>query len=186
MDQTELEKAGSDFVARIDRVGDGQWAQPTPCADWDVRALVNHVVSELLWVAPLIEGKTIEEVGDKYDGDVLGDDPKAACHAALSAAVAAAGQPGAAERIVHLSFGDTPAGEYVTQIASDVTIHTWDLARGADQDDALDADLVDQVFAYFTAVADQWRAAGAFGPPVETAADADTQTKLLAITGRKR
>ena len=186
MDHTELEKTGTDFVARIDQVGDDQWTDPTPCTDWDVRALVNHVVSELLWVAPLIEGKTIAEVGDRYDGDVLGDDPKGACHAALSAAVAAAREPGALDRTVHLSFGDTPAGEYVTQIASDVTVHTWDLAKGATQDDSLDPGLVEQVFAYFTAVADQWRAAGAFGPPVATAPDADTQTKLLAITGRKR
>ena len=56
-------------------VGEDQWGAPTPCADWDVRELVNHVAGEDLWTAPLLEGSTIEEVGDRFDGDLLGDDP---------------------------------------------------------------------------------------------------------------
>ena len=61
------------FQAVVDQVPDGAWAAPTPCGDWDVRALVNHVVGEDRWVVPLLEGQTIAAVGDALDGDLLGD-----------------------------------------------------------------------------------------------------------------
>ena len=51
--------------------------ESTPCETFDVRGLLNHVVSGNLWVEPLVSGKTIDEVGDRYDGDVVGDDPSA-------------------------------------------------------------------------------------------------------------
>ena len=57
-------------VAGIDRA---QWAGATPCDGWDVRALLNHLVSGNLWAAELGSGKTIEEVGNRLGGDVLGD-----------------------------------------------------------------------------------------------------------------
>ena len=183
---TLLEQTTKAFAERLQGVSDEGWGAPTPCAEWDVRTLVNHVVNELLWVPPLVEGQTIADVGDRFDGDVLGDDPKKAYAGAMAGALAAAGAPGAGERIVHLSFGDMPGSEYLTQIMADVTIHSWDLARGAGQDDALDSGLVDAVYAYMEPQADAWRAAGAFGPAVTVAADADTQTKLLALTGRDR
>ena len=48
------------------------------CEDWTVRELVNHIVTGNYWAAELGAGQTIEEVGDRLDGDVLGDDPLAA------------------------------------------------------------------------------------------------------------
>jgi uncharacterized protein (TIGR03086 family) len=179
-----LRNAAEGFERRLDGVRADGWTDATPCADWDVRALVNHVVGELLWVAPLLDGKTIAEVGDQFDGDVLGDDPKAAYRSAMAVATAAAARSGGAEVTVHLSYGDFPGAEYLAQIGTDVTIHTWDLARGASQDDKLDAELVEAAYEYLAPQVDAWRSAGAFGPAVEVPADADVQTRLLAIAGR--
>ena len=51
---------------------------PTPDAEWDVRALLNHVVAGNWWAAELAAGKSIEDVGDRLDGDLVGADPLAA------------------------------------------------------------------------------------------------------------
>ena len=56
-------------------VRDDQWDSPTPCSEWTVRDLVNHVTSEDLWTTALLGGQTIEEVGSNLDGDLLGDEP---------------------------------------------------------------------------------------------------------------
>ena len=52
-------------------VGQTQWRDSTPCEGWDVRELVNHIVSGNFWAGELARGKTIEEVGDRLYGDVL-------------------------------------------------------------------------------------------------------------------
>src|SRR5438105_305819 len=80
------------FVAGV---APDQLSAATPCADYDVRGLLNHIVSGNFWVSPLVNGKTIEEVGDRLDGDVLGDDVLAAYDASAGEADAAFQQPGA-------------------------------------------------------------------------------------------
>jgi uncharacterized protein (TIGR03086 family) len=178
-------KAVDQFGAYVAQVRDEQWTSSTPCTDWDVHALVNHVVYENLWMPPLLEGKTIEEVGDRFEGDMLGDDPKQSWKAASEDAANAAAQPGALERTVHLSFGDFPGDGYVSQVLSDHVIHAWDLARGIGADDRLDSELVQFAYDFLEPQAEAWRSGGAFGERVQVDDSADTQTKLLAMAGRK-
>ena len=121
--------AVAEFDARIRQIGDHQWQATTPDEDWAVRDLVNHVAGEDLWAPLLLAGSTIAEVGDRFDGDVLGADPRAAWAAASAGAVRAVGEQGAMDRIVHLSFGDVPGREYTQQLFADHLIHAWDLAR---------------------------------------------------------
>ena len=73
-----FQRAVDEFDKRVQAVLEDQWDGGTPCTEWTVRDLVNHVVNEDRWVKPLIEGKTIDEVGSALDGDLLGDDPKRA------------------------------------------------------------------------------------------------------------
>jgi uncharacterized protein (TIGR03086 family) len=174
-----------EFGQRVGAVADDQWDLSTPCSDWDVRTLVNHVVAENLWTPPLLEGKTVADVGDRFDGDVLGDDPKAAWHDASAAAVASASQEGAMERTVHLSFGDFPGSEYALQLFADHVIHGWDLAAAIGAEQHIDPELVDACAKWFASVEDAYRAAGAIGPRPEIPAGADDQTTLLAMFGRK-
>lgn len=178
-------RAVAGFAARVASIGDGQWGNATPCSDWDVRTLLNHVVGEHLWAVPLFDGATIAEVGDRFDGDVLGDDPKATWASASAASLEAVGAPGLLERTVHLSFGDTTADDYLSQLLTDHVIHAWDLARGIGGDEHLDPELVAAVHDYLSPRVDGWRAAGAFGASVDVPDDADLQTRLLAMTGRQ-
>ena len=57
-------------------VADDQWDQLSDCDPWTVRELVNHVVTGNYWAAELGSGLTIEAVGDRLDGDVLGTDAR--------------------------------------------------------------------------------------------------------------
>jgi uncharacterized protein (TIGR03086 family) len=168
----------------VHAVPDGQWGAPTPCSEWDVRALVNHVVGENRWAVPLFAGGTIQEVGDRFDGDLLGNDPAAAWDDSAAAAIVAVDEPAAMDRIVHLSFGDFPGREYAMQLLADLVVHGWDLARATGADERIDPELVDVCRAWFAGVADAYRSAGAVAarPPVPPGADA--QTQLLADFGR--
>jgi uncharacterized protein (TIGR03086 family) len=177
-------RAVAEFDARVRQVGDHQWQAATPDEDWSVRDLVSHVVGEDLWAPPLLDGATIAEVGDRFDGDVLGADPKAAWAAASAGAVRAVEDDGAMDRIVHLSFGDFPGREYALQLLADHLIHAWDLARGIGADERMDAGLVAVCAGWFDAVEEAYRGAGAIAarPPVPD--DAGAQTVLLARFGR--
>jgi uncharacterized protein (TIGR03086 family) len=172
------------FTALVGQVRAGQWDSPTPCAGWDVRTLVNHLVYEERWAVPLFDGATIAEVGDRFEGDLLGEDPVSASEDAAREADEAVSAPGVLSRTVHLSFGDTPAEEYLYQLFADHVIHAWDLAAALGVDRTLDADQVDFLATWFAGQEDGYRSAGAIGERVPVPDDAGQQDRLLAAFGR--
>src|SRR3954453_13987808 len=89
-----------EFDQAIHQVRNDQWESPTPCTEWTVRDLVNHLVSEQLWAPHLLAGRTLEDVGDTYDGDVIGEDPLAAWERASQVARKAWLEPGVLDRRV--------------------------------------------------------------------------------------
>lgn len=163
------------------------WSAPTPCTDWSVRDVVNHVTGEHLWAPHLLRGETIEEVGDRYDGDVVGTDPVAAWDAAAAASIAAFAAANE-DQTVHLSYADVPASEYAEQMLMDLAVHAWDLAKGAGLDDRLDPAAVEHVAGYVAGFAagtvDQWRSGGMLGPAVPVDSD-DPQDRLIGFLGRR-
>jgi uncharacterized protein (TIGR03086 family) len=165
-------------------VGADQWSLPTPCAEWDVRELVNHIVTGNLWAAELGAGKTIPDVGDRLDGDVLGDDPVAAYDAASTSASAVFSVPGAMEAPCAVSYGPVPGEIYAGHRFTDVLIHGWDLATATGQDTHLDPELVEACWAVVEPQAEILTGSGMFGSDVEAPPTADRQTTLLAILGR--
>ncbi len=175
-------RAVEEWQAKVDAVGIDQWDRPTPCSEWSVRDLVNHVVGEELWTVPLLEGATITDVGDRLEGDVLGEDPIAAARSASAAALAAAEERLPDNPKVHLSYGDEDASEYAMQLTADHVVHAWDLAKGAGLDPWLDPELVEAVTGWFAEREELYRGAGIIGPRVDRAGDA--QTDLLAGFGR--
>jgi uncharacterized protein (TIGR03086 family) len=180
MDAVELHnRTVGDFAGLVNEVRPGQWSAPTPCSDWDVRTLVNHVVGEERWAVPLMAGRTIAEVGDSLDGDLLGDDPLAAATAAARDAQAAAGEP---ISTVHLSYGDEDASEYLRQLAADHLVHGWDLAVAIGATPRLDPELVREVAGWFAEREETYRSFGMIGEPL--VGFTDPADALLGSFGR--
>jgi uncharacterized protein (TIGR03086 family) len=170
------------WADRVNAVRDDQWQDPTPCTEWTVHDLVNHVVGEDRWTVPLMQGSTIEQVGDRFGGDLLGDQPvRAALDAAKEAVSVVAERLPRGER-VHLSYGEEAPGEYVAQLATDHLIHAWDLAAATGGDTRLDPHLVSSVATWFAEREELYRAAGVVGPPASRTGE--PQTDLLAAAGR--
>ena len=175
-----------DFTRRyVAGVTSDQWGRDSVCEGWDVRTLVNHVVSGNLWAPELVGGKTIEEVSDRLDGDVLGDDPAAAYDASAKVAAAVFAEPGAMERPVAVSYGPVPGSVYCGHRFIDVLIHGWDIAESTGQDTNLPLDLVEACWEVVEPQLTDLEGSGAFGTHVPVPADADLQTKLLAVLGRR-
>ncbi|TCO22038.1 uncharacterized protein (TIGR03086 family) [Kribbella steppae] len=180
MDVVELHNRTVDgFVRLVNEVGPDQWSAPTPCSDWDVRTLVNHVVGEERWTVPLMEGKTIADVGDSLDGDLLGDDPGTAAAAAARAAQEAAAAP---IDKVHLSYGDEDPPEYLRQLAADHLVHGWDLAAAIGAEPRLDPELVDEVATWYAEREEIYRSSGAVAEAV--AGFTDPADQLIGAFGR--
>jgi uncharacterized protein (TIGR03086 family) len=182
---TLFQRGIADFGRAVHSVGADQGSAPTPCTEWDVRALVNHLVVEHLWVPPLLAGKTVAEVGDAFDGDQLGDDPVAAWDAAAAESTVAFGGEGALDQTVHLSYGDRAAREYCREMVLDLAVHSWDLARAVGAPEVIDPELVEVAYGHIAPIVHLWQDAGIFAPPVPVPDDADLQTRLLALTGRQ-
>jgi uncharacterized protein (TIGR03086 family) len=182
---TMFQRAVAEFDARVSQITDEQWAAGTPDEEWTVRDLVNHVVSEDLWAPPLFAGSRVSEVGDRFDGDVLGADPQGSWRAASAAAARAAAEPGVMDRTVHLSFGDFPGREYAMQLFADHLIHAWDLARAIGASEQLDASLVGECTDWFAEVEGAYRSGGAIAERPPIPADAGPQIRLLAMFGRR-
>ncbi|CAJ59035.1 hypothetical protein FRAAL0359 [Frankia alni ACN14a] len=184
------------FDTQVRAVPPGSWAAPTPCGQWDVRALVNHLTVEHLWVPPLLAGLTRGDIGTRFDGDQLGDDPGARWTVTARRSRDAWDRPDAWASLPMLSFGPTPADEYAFQLTADLLLHGWDLARAIDLSGRLPGDttsartvgnnreLVHWVHDSLRRQIDAWRVVGIFATPVPVPDDADEWTRLIALTGR--
>ncbi|MBF9132102.1 TIGR03086 family protein [Plantactinospora sp. S1510] len=174
----------TEFADQVGRVGADQWAGPTPCGDWDVRMLVNHVVGEDRWSVPLFGGASLAEVGDRFAGDLLGDDPAASARDAAEAADRAVSEPGALDRMVELSAGPTAGREYLYQLMAEHLVHGWDLMVAVGTEPRLDAEAVRECARWFADRVSMYRADGLVEPGVPVPSDASEQDRLVAAFGR--
>ncbi|MFK0290350.1 TIGR03086 family metal-binding protein [Streptomyces sp. NPDC090442] len=174
------------FGTRVHAVREDQWEAPTPCTEWSVFDLVNHLTAEQLWVPRLVrDGSTIAALDGDFDGDQLGEDPVGAWDRAAASAVAAFAEPGALHRSVHLSYGTTPADAYCTQMTADAVVHTWDLSRAIGADERLPESLVTAALREVEPYAGALEGSGLFAAPVHPPAGADALTRLLCLLGRR-
>ena len=179
-----FQRAQNQFTDRVDAVEPGQWEDES-LPGWTVADLLAHVVSEQLWVPPLLAGEPADEgrFPDATD-DLLGDDPLTGWETAADGALSAFAEDDALVRTVHLSRGPTPATEYILEMTADLTVHAWDLARATHGDVVLDGELITVSLVYADRLPDDG-IPGMIDAPLDVPASAPPQTRLLARFGRR-
>ncbi|MGI8794565.1 MAG: TIGR03086 family metal-binding protein [Acidimicrobiales bacterium] len=149
-----------------------------------VRDLVNHVVSGNFWAKELTAGKTIDEVGDGYEGDLIGDDAPTVAKDAGRAASDAFSSPGAMEAMCAVSYGPIPGAVYCGHRIIDLVGHAWDLAVATSQDTALPDEQVRTAIEVILPQFEMLAGSGAFGDASDPGDAVALQTRLLSMLGR--
>jgi uncharacterized protein (TIGR03086 family) len=144
--------ASSGFERALRRVAPGQWGRPTPCAEWNVRDLVNHVTRGNANYVGLLNGNTAADFLRLRNADALGADPVHAFTDSVQACAAAFSEPGALEQHLDYPLGRAPGAQLLAVRTADTVIHTWDLARATNTDDALDPTLVSWITENLTSI----------------------------------
>ncbi|WP_052372534.1 TIGR03086 family metal-binding protein [Amycolatopsis taiwanensis] len=185
--------ASAGFERTLRLVCPDRWALPTPCTEWNVRQLVNHMTRGNINYVALLAGGTSAEFLRMRDLDALGSDPIAAYVASARECADAFGQPGALQQILDYPLGRVSGQQALAVRTTDATIHTWDLARALGVDDRLDPDLVawidDHLEAIYAGLAETPVAAETthrfFAAPAGTLTrEASKQDRLLHRMGR--
>jgi uncharacterized protein (TIGR03086 family) len=181
----ELHAQALDITGRIVAgIPPDRWHAATPCTGWDTQALLNHVVSGNLWAAELVAGATIESIGDRLGGDVLGANPARSYAVSAKAAAAAFLRPGALDASCAVSYGPVPGSVYAGHRFIDVFIHGWDLATATGQGRALDARLMQTCRKIIEPQLETFRRADALAAGLPVPPGATPQTRFLAMLGR--
>jgi uncharacterized protein (TIGR03086 family) len=159
----------------------GKWDRPSPCADWDARGVLEHVIGfhDVLLLSPMNEKPERPR-----------DDPRQRWRVTEHALQTLLARPGFLDAPIEVpAVGNNPASQLdaaplVTGLTHDVLVHTWDLARAVGADDRLDPDLCDR---YLRRLPDDPQAlvkSGMFAQPLHPGVDDGPQNQLLARLGR--
>src|SRR5215217_956619 len=177
-----FQRAQNQFTDRVDAVAPDQWDDES-LPGWTVADLVAHLVTEQLWVPPLLAGEPVLEGRfPEETSDLLGSDPFIGWESAADEALSAFAEDDALVRTVHLTRGPTPATEYISEMITDLTVHAWDLARATDGDTELNGELVTAALVFSDQMPEDG-IPGLFDPPLDVSPAADPLTRLLARSG---
>ncbi|TLS42111.1 TIGR03086 family protein [Streptomyces montanus] len=181
-DPARLLNACTRVLAEVERmvaaVKPQQLSDPTPCADWDVRTLLNHLVWEnLLWTS-LADGTPRSD----FTADHLGGDPAAAFRSAARATLTAFRRPGMTEQ----HYGPAPGWRLVEQVVIEMLVHGWDLAKATGRPTDFLPDIAETTLPAAQAIygALPRTPGGSFAPPQPAPAGASATDRLAAYLGR--
>lgn len=161
----------------------GDWGRPTPCTEWDVHGLVNHVTGGNVRYRMLLDGADAVEVEASRALDHVGEDPPALFARTADEVVAAFHEAGALDRVVDHPAGRRTGAELLGQRVVEWAVHGWDLARAVGGDEDLDPAVVGWLWAR-TALIERGQRDGFYDAPgIET--DGPLQTRLLRRFGRR-
>ncbi|HVT77506.1 MAG TPA: TIGR03086 family metal-binding protein [Acidimicrobiales bacterium] len=145
----------------------------TPCDEWNLRTLLDHMLETQQYFAATAEGREAAPPSPNPPAQIS-DDPAADLSAVRDAIVASYAD---ADVLEQKGFGLGAA-------AGDFLIHGWDVARASQQDATMPPDVAEGVFNFVYGQFTAENRHGVFKPEIPVAPDADIQTKLLAYAGR--
>ncbi len=161
---------------------------PTPCAGWDVRSVLSHLVGTLSLGNALLSSAPPDvsmAPGDLPAEDVLGGDPLAAYDRGVGQLLATAARPGMLDGTRSTPFGEMPVAMLAGFTTLDIAVHGWDLAKATGQSAVLDDGLASHVLEFArTAVTPDSRAPR-IGPEVAVGNSALVTDQLMAFMGRQ-
>jgi uncharacterized protein (TIGR03086 family) len=159
-----------------------QMALATPCPEWDVRAMLNHIFGTG-WTFTFVNQDQTEGEGA---GDNVGDDPVSALAQLSTANVASWRRPGALGGDRVYPFGAFPAEAALMINIGEIALHAWDLARAIGQDAIIDPEVATAVYEFYRQIPiAEYRAQGEFGPEISVPESAAVQDRLLGYLGRR-
>ncbi|GAB3436297.1 TIGR03086 family metal-binding protein [Actinophytocola sediminis] len=182
-----MASVGRDVVELANDVKPDQLGLPTPCPDWDVRALVNHL---MFWTAFRSESAASKRPAPADDPiteqtDFTADgDWAATLEAQLGRATAAWAEPSATEGNTGLAGGSMPAPVIGMMLVGELVVHGWDLAAATGRHLRVDERIVAAVHESTAAMAEQGRSYGVFGAEIPVPADATPLDRVLGLSGR--
>jgi uncharacterized protein (TIGR03086 family) len=154
---------------------------PSPCAGWDVRATLNHMLGAT-WMFTLVNQG---QAADEDAGDVIGDDATLAVTAAAKENLASWRQPGAFEGDRSYAFGTFPATGAAMLNLGEVVVHNWDVAKATGQQLVIDHAVGQMIYDWCVSIPlDDFRDHGAFGPEVAVPTSAPIVDRLVGLLGR--
>jgi uncharacterized protein (TIGR03086 family) len=176
--------AGTAAVQVVRGVTPDQLDAPTPCPDWDVRTLVNHLI---LWSAFRSETAARKQPADEThteDTDFTTGDWADTFATQLDRAIAAWSEPGATDGETGLAGGTMPATVIATMMLAELVVHGWDLASATGQELAVDPEVLDVVREFGVTMGPMGRQMGAFGDEVSVPESAPPLDRVLGALGR--
>lgn len=181
--QERIDKAHEVTATIFNGIQDDQWHRATPCTDWDVRQLANHLVGGYR-----LFHASIQETGAPMDfeTDWLGTDPFAEYKSAAADVTRAWKEPGVLDRTLTISVGPVPGQLAALIHLTEVAVHGIDLAVATSQEHSIDEGAAEGLLNSMQQmeVMEQFRVPGIFQPEVSAAADAPPHKRLMAFLGR--
>lgn len=182
MDAIErIEKASAHAQKVIEGISAEDMGKPTPCSEYDVRELLNHVIAGLSMLDTAASGGKAAPP----EGNIVGDDPGAQYREGREKLLdTLRTREGVLDQNWEMPFGSLP-GQMMAGIAfMEHLTHAWDLAKATGQDTELPEDLAVECLELVRPMDAMLRMPGVCGPAVEVPEGASVSDQLAGFMGR--
>jgi uncharacterized protein (TIGR03086 family) len=177
---SRFDRAAAAAAVVVDGVRPDRYGDPTPCPEWSVRRLLNHLILGLKAYAARLSG------GDEVDRSVdhIGPDPGASFRSAITSLRAVFAADGALERVYASPLGEHTGMFLCRTRVNEVMVHAWDLARATGQSTDLDPELAAECLEDFRQLQEAKLLPHMFAPAQTYPADATVADRMAATAGR--